>query len=180
MISRILPVALVMALGLLPPVMSAQAQQPHGSGRNTLFVYDANHPAYRDIQKEESLGREHIDGPVDYGTDFPTSGPHAPSPARPGFYDEPLPLEPLVHALEHGNIVIYYDQPSDAAMKVIRDWTDQYQGVWDAVIAVPHEGLGESIVLTSWQHRLELPKMDVRASFFVDAFRGRGPENRVR
>ncbi len=180
MISHILPVALVMALGLLPPVMSAQAQQPHGSGRNTLFVYDANHPAYRDIQKEASLGREHIDGPVDYGTDFPTSGPHAPSPARPGFYDEPLPLEPLVHALEHGNIVIYYDQPSEAAMKVIRGWTDQYQGVWDAVIAVPHEGLGEGIVLTAWQHRLELAKMDVRASFFVDAFRGRGPENRVR
>ncbi len=178
--SRILPVALVIALGLLPPITSAQAQQPHGSGRNSLFEYDASHPAYRDIQREESLGREHIDGPVDYGTDFPTSGPHDPSPARPGFYDEPVDLETLVHALEHGNIVIYYDQPSDAAMKLIRSWTDQYQGVWDGVIAVPYEGLGESIVMTSWQHRLELPKIDVRASFFVDAFRGRGPENRVR
>jgi hypothetical protein len=40
--------------------------------------------------------------------------------------------------------------------------------------------LGETVILTSWQHRLELAKMDVRASFFVDAFRGRGPENRVR
>jgi hypothetical protein len=181
MVLRILPVTLLAAFGVLLawPITDAQAQG-HGGGRDRLFQYDASHPAYRDIQREESLGREHIDGPVDYGTDFPTSGPHAPSPARAGFYDEPLPLEALVHALEHGNVVIYYDQPSDAAMKLIRSWTDQYQGVWDAVIAVPYDGLGEGIVLTSWQHRLELPKMDVRASFFVDAFRGRGPENRVR
>ena len=86
----------------------------------------------------------------------------------------------MVHALEHGNIVIYYDKPTDAAMNLIRGWTDQYQGVWDGVVAVQHDNLDERIVLTAWQHRLELPKIDVRASFFVDAFRGRGPENRVR
>ena len=181
MTAKYLPLALLAALSLPLMVTTADAQgQPHGSGHNELFQYDASHPAYRDIQRERSLGREHIDGPIDYGTDFPTSGPHAPSPARPGFYDEALPLEPLVHALEHGNIVIYYDEPGDAAMNLIRGWTDQYQGVWDAVIAVPHEGLGEGIVLTAWQHRLELAKLDVRASFFIDAFRGRGPENRVR
>ena len=181
MVSRIFPVMLFAAIGLLIawPIAEAQAQT-HGSGRDELFKYDANHPAYRDIQREESLGREHIEGPVDYGTEFPTSGPHAPAPPRPGFYDETVSSEVLVHALEHGNIVIYYDQPSDAAMKLLRNWTDQYQGTWDGVITVPHEGLGEKIVLTSWQHRLELAKIDVRASFFVDAFRGRGPENRVR
>lgn len=181
MVSRILPVSLFAALGLLLvwPATDAQAQA-HGSGRDQLFEYDANHPAYRDIQREESLGRDHIDGPVDYGTEFPTSGPHAPRPAEAGFYDKPIASEALVHALEHGSIIVYYDTPGDAAMKLIRSWTDQYDGDWDGVIAVPHEGLGEGVVLTSWQHRLELPKMDVRASFFVDAFRGRGPENRVR
>ncbi len=181
MVLRILSGTLFAALGLLLalPVSDAQGQT-RGAGRDRLFEYDANHPAYRDIQREESLGREHIEGPVDYGTEFPTSGPHAPSPARPGFYNDPLPTESLVHAMEHGNVIIYYDEPADAAMKLIRGWTDQYRGVWDAVIAVRKDGLGEGFVLTAWQHRLELPKMDVRASFFVDAFRGRGPENRVR
>lgn len=178
MVSRILP---VIALGLILVWPAADAHaQANGGGRDQLYQYDAKHPAYRDIQREESLGREHIEGPVDYGTEFPTSGPHAPSPARPGFYNDPLPSESLVHALEHGNIVIYYDNPSDVAMNLIRGWTDQYEGVWDGVIAVRHDDLGERIVFTSWQHRLELPKMDVRASFFIDAFRGRGPENRVR
>ena len=68
----------------------------------------------------------------------------------------------------------------DVAMNLIRGWTDQYEGVWDGVIAVRHDDLGERVVFTAWQHRLELPKIDVRVSFFIDAFRGRGPENRVR
>jgi len=180
MVSRILPGALVLALGLSLPPTAADAQMREGTGHEQLYQYDASHPAYRDIQKEESLGREHVEGPVDYGTDFPTSGPHNPVWTEPGFYDRPLDRENLVHALEHGNIVIYYDEPGDAAMKIIRGWTDRFRGQWDGVVAVPHEGLGESLVMTSWQHRLELAKIDVRASFFVDAFRGRGPENRVR
>jgi len=180
MVSRILPGALILALGFSLPLTAADAQMAEGTGHEELYQYDASHPAYRDIQREESLGREHIEGPIDYGTDFPTSGPHNPVWVEPGFYDEPADLKNLVHSLEHGNIVIYYDEPGDAAMKLIRGWAERYQGQWDGVVAVPYEGLGEGIVLTSWQHRLEVAKMDVRASFFVDAFRGRGPENRVR
>lgn len=181
MVSRILPVTVSLALGLFLAWPTADAQaQARGGERNNLFQYDQNHPAFKDIQREESLGQEHIDGPVDYGTDFPTSGPHAARPTRAGFYKDSMSREALVHAMEHGSVVIYYDKPGDAAMKLIRSWTDKYQGVWDGVIAVPHEGLGEKVVLTAWQHRLELTKMDARAAFFVDAFRGRGPENRVR
>jgi len=177
MVSRILPVTLLAALGLLLAWPNAEAQ---AQANAPLFEYDATHPAYKDIQREDSLGQEHIDGPVDYGTDFPTSGPHPARPTQAGFYKDSLPREPLVHALEHGNIIIYYDEPGAAAIKLIRTWTDQYQGAFDGVIALRHEGLGEGVVLTAWRHRLEIPKMDVRASFFVDAFRGRGPESRVR
>lgn len=177
---QILPASFLVALILSLPAVTAEAQMAEGTGHETLFQYDANHPAYKDIQKEESLGRDHIEGPIDYGTDFPTSGPHNPVWTEPGFYNKPVDLENLVHALEHGNIVIYYDDPGDATMKLIRGWTDKYQSQWDGVVAVPHEDLGSRIVMTAWQHRLELAKMDVRASFFIDAFRGRGPENRVR
>ncbi|MDA1330142.1 MAG: DUF3105 domain-containing protein [Chloroflexi bacterium] len=180
MVSRILPAAFLTALSLMLPATAAEAQMAEGTGNEELFQFDANHPAYKDIQREKSLGREHIEGPVDYGSEFPTSGPHDPSPVRPGFYDAPQRTERLVHSLEHGSIIIYYDKPSDATMDLIRSWTDKFPGAWDGVIAVPHENLGERIVLTAWRHRLELPKMDVRASFFIDAFRGRGPEQRVR
>jgi hypothetical protein len=181
MVSRLLPVTLSLALGLFLawPVAGAQAQGGGGQPRGDGFQpqqYDQNHPAFKDIQREDSLGREHIDGPVDYGTQFPTSGPHAARPTPPGFYDKPQSREALVHALEHGNIVIYYDTPGKAGLKAIRNWTEQYRGALDGVVAVPHEGLGEGIVLTAWQRRLELAKLDARATFFIDTFRGRGPE----
>ena len=85
-----------------------------------------------------------------------------------------------MHALEHGNIVVYYDAPGPTALQFLRRWTDAYKGTFDGVIAVRHPGLSEGLVLTAWQHRLELDKFDTRAAFFVDAFRGRGPEGAVR
>ena len=181
MVRRIWPVTLVTALALVLawPAADAQAQAQTQAGNQRINI-DFDHPVYRDIQREESLGAEHIDGPIDYGTDFPTSGPMASSPSRAGFYNRPLPLESLVHSLEHGAIVVYYDELGDAEEELIRGWTDQYQDSMASVIAVPNETLGESIVLTSWEYRLDLPKMDVRASYFVDAFRGRGPEGRSR
>ncbi len=141
---------------------------------------DLDHPNFRDVVREPSAGNEHIAGRHDYGTDFPTSGPHSATPLQPGFYDEPLRREGLVHALEHGNIVIYYDAPSDTAMQFLRRWTDAYRGGFDGVIVVRHPGLGERLVLTAWRHRLELDAFDARAALFVDALRGRGPEAPVR
>lgn len=141
---------------------------------------DFTHPAYSAIERERSFGREHVNGPVDYEAEFPTSGSHSPTPAQPGFYESDLPDEAIVHSLEHGNVVIYYDEPGELALKMLRRWTQAYQGALDGVVAVRRQGMGEKVVLTAWQHRLVLEQFDVRATHFVDAFRGRGPERIVR
>lgn len=141
---------------------------------------DPDHPAYADIEREPSRGNQHVNGTVNYGAEFPTSGSHSTSPVPPGLYDEMFPRERLVHSLEHGNVVIYYDTPGDVAIKFFERWADAYQGGLDGVVIVRRDGLGERTVLTAWQNRLVLDKFDVRASLFVDAFRGRGPERRVR
>ena len=57
--------------------------------------------AVRHIQ----IGEQH----EPYNSDPPTSGPHYAQPAQAGFYDEALPDEQLVHNLEHGYIVIWYN-----------------------------------------------------------------------
>ena len=141
---------------------------------------DYSHPAYEAIEREPSQGNQHVDGPVAYGTPFPMSGSHASTPAAAGFYEEELSREPLVHALEHGHIVIYYDEPGDQVLTILKGWTDSYRGPWDGAIAVRHPGLGEGIVLTAWGRRLQLDRLDTRAALFIDAFRGRGPERSVR
>ena len=127
--------------------------------------------------------RSHVpDGvAVDYGTPFPTSGMHSEVWAKAGFYTEPEPLPRLVHALEHGNVVIYYDEPGELAMNLLRSWSAEFTGQWDGVLAVPDPSLGKTVVLTAWEKRLVLDAFDdLAAGAFVDAYRGRGPEHAVR
>jgi len=116
-----------------------------------------------------------------YPSIYPTSGPHDSVGTRPGFYTSRQRPEKLVHAIEHGNIVIYYDKPGDGAMEALRSWTALYSGPWSGVVATPMAGIGKSIVLTAWTKRLTLAEFDrAAAAAFIDLFRGRGPENRVR
>ncbi len=118
---------------------------------------------------------------VPYQSDPPTSGPHWPTPTRAGFYSDRQWPEALVHALEHGNIVIYYDAPGEQALATIREWTGLYGGAWDGVVATPKPGLADGIILSAWHRVLRLDSFDAAAAAaFVDRYRGRGPENAVR
>ena len=118
---------------------------------------------------------------IPYQSDPPTSGPHWPTPTEAGFYADRQWPEALVHALEHGNIVIYYDAPGEESLTTIRGWTGLYRGVWDGVVATPKPGLATEIILTAWRRVLRLDPFDsAGAAAFIDRFRGRGPENAVR
>ena len=118
---------------------------------------------------------------VPYASDPPTSGPHWPTPTGAGFYGNRQRPESLVHALEHGHIVIYYETPEAETLETIRRWTGLYRGVWDGVVATPKPGLNSEIVMTAWRRVLRLDPFDAGgAAAFIDRYRGRGPENPVR
>lgn len=135
------------------------------------------------IQTVPSRGQGHLRPGQSYvySDQFPTSGPHDPNSTDPGFYGQPQPPTRLVHALEHGHIVIYYNQPANEVLATLRAWAALYTGPWSGVVVTPKPGLGEKVMLTAWTKRLALEKFDTAAAAaFIDAFRGRGPENRVR
>ncbi|MFQ5972084.1 MAG: DUF3105 domain-containing protein [Alphaproteobacteria bacterium] len=135
------------------------------------------------VETEPSDGRRHLDPGErhSYAARYPTSGPHEPVWVRAGFYDEAQPPTRLVHSMEHGNVVIYYDAPGAAALETLRRWSELYTGQWDGLVVTRDSGLGSRIVLSAWTRRLELDRFDPEAAAaFIDAFRGRGPENPVR
>ena len=122
-----------------------------------------------------------------YNSDPPTSGPHYAEPAQAGFYDQALPDEQLVHNLEHGYIVIWYnctDMANTAceALKVqIRTVMDRAGTVGlsssTKLIAVPRLSLPSPIAATSWG-RLYQPnafKPD-ELLIFIKEFRNHAPE----
>lgn len=135
------------------------------------------------VQTTPSISRDHLQpGQAQgYSSSFPTSGAHDPSPAAPGFYDDPQRLENLVHSIEHGHIVVYYDEPGPEVVALLKDWSRLFQGHWDGFLAVPHRGLKQKVVMTAWRRRLDLEPFDpASAALFVDTYRGRGPEKTVR
>jgi hypothetical protein len=135
------------------------------------------------VTVRQSEGRTHLRAgqQITYGVNPPTSGPHYPVWVDPGFYDSAKSRSNLVHAMEHGMVVIHYDTPGDAVMATIRDWTGLFTGPWSGIVTVRRAGLGEKLILTAWRRTLRLNRFEEKsAAAFIDAFRGRGPERQVR
>jgi hypothetical protein len=134
------------------------------------------------VETEFSQGQAHVPlREAVYADTFPLSGSHHRVPIKPGFYNRPQPPAQLVHSIEHGNIAIYYDKPDEAALGELKRWANFYSGTWDGVVVTPMPGLSRKIVLTAWTKRLTLDRFDAASvAAFIDAYRGRGPENPVR
>lgn len=164
----------VLAVFLLPGVLFAQ---------DFDALAKKGRPQLSRVEKAPDYGNTHVaEGtPLAQSEPFPLSGPHWPVPTPPGFYKQPQPKEQLIHALEHGQVAVYYDEPGFKALSALVRWTKELSAPWSGLIAVPHKGLGDDLVLTAWRYRLRLPAFDEAAvAAFIDAYRGRGPENPVR
>jgi len=127
-------------------------------------------------------GRDHIwpDHPVEYQTMPPASGPHFPDPTAPGFYTERPAFGYLVHSLEHGSVVIYYD-PAQLSPEIegsLRAFIKANSDPEIGIVAVPDADFKYPFILTAWDKMLKLDKYDpqvVRA--FLAEYLGRGPES---
>jgi len=118
---------------------------------------------------------------VRYLSDPPTTGIHDPTWIDPGIYRTIEPRTKLVHSLEHGMIVIYYDAPPSGVFATIERWAGLYAAPWSGIVVAPKPRLGEAIVLAAWNKILRLDTFDAdAAAAFIDRYRGRGPEHPVR
>jgi hypothetical protein len=149
------------------------------------FAVDAERgkPALAQVEKLEDYGRSVLpaDSVHTYDEAFPTSGLYDRSWASAGFYSTLRASSLLLHSLERGYVVIYYDDPAPEVLNTLRQWAGLFHDDRDGIIVVPHPGLDEAIVLTAWQRRLRLSQFDPSAvAAFIDAFRGRGPERQIR
>jgi hypothetical protein len=135
-------------------------------------------------------GAEHVPVGVPhepYNSEPPTSGPHYDVPAEAGFYDIAPPDEQLVHNMEHGHVIIWYNcsDLSDADCNRLKDQirdtmsragTSRMTGTLK-LVAVPRTTLDVRLALTAWGRLDELQEFDrERILAFVRAFRDRAPE----
>jgi hypothetical protein len=136
-------------------------------------------------------GQEHIQPGLPhepYNSNPPTSGPHYPTPAEAGFYEEAPLDEALVHNLEHGHVIIWYNC-SELSPEACQTLKDQIRDVMSRggvslitgtskINAVPRTNMATTIALTSWGRLQRLDAFDRDAILrFIREFRDNAPEN---
>jgi hypothetical protein len=121
---------------------------------------------------DDNLPANHVNTPVTYEQTPPVGGDHHPTWWNCGVYDEPVPSEHAVHALEHGAVWITY-QPDLPAEQVeqLEEVADQ-----DFLLLSPYEGLDSPIYLSAWGHQLAVDSADDdRIEAFISDFK-QGPQ----
>lgn len=123
-------------------------------------------------------GGGHVeDGTIveNYNTDPPTSGEHYARTAPWGIQTEPVPNESQVHNLEHGGVVIQYNETlSEEEISQLEDIANQCDV---KLILAPRPGMEQRIALTAWTNYQNLDVVDPdQIQEFIDAHVDNGPE----
>jgi len=119
------------------------------------------------LQPDQGNGHIPVGQRATYNSVPPTSGEHwsSSAPAAPapwGIKDAMLPNEVTTHNLEHGGIVIVYNNltqaETDQLKGVVRALTS---GTYRKIILEPYPPLGDAkVALTSWRWLLKLQSVD--------------------
>ncbi len=156
------------------------------SRQKTLAGLNTGGPA--PLAQDEGAGHVAPGDPhTPYKTKPATSGEHwqtapmtlAPygSPARWGFYDEPLPDEVLIHNLEHGGIGLHYNCP-DGCDDLVKQFKDLVPSSKSQFIVSPYPGMPKKIAITSWRHLMYLDEFDQEKIIeFIREYQDRAPES---
>lgn len=125
----------------------------------------------RDLNREpegvnvlEYAAANHVEGNIDYSAQAeyqgevpPAGGAHNSTPQQCDVYESPIRQEAVIHSMEHGAVWITYQStlPQDQidSLKALAEG-DPY------MMMSPYEGLPAPIVLTAWNHQLELEAFD--------------------
>lgn len=106
----------------------------------------------------------------------PTSGNHFEVLSAWGFLGRPLVAEQVVHNMEHGGIVLWYQpgnpQLAGSVNRLLNDMGDQ------CMVAGSYADMSYPVVATAWGRALPLESFDaVEILAFTNAYRGKtGPE----
>lgn len=113
---------------------------------------------------------------VSYSSNPPAGGHHYDEPVHAGFYDKPQIDGNLVHSLEHGAVIVWYNtnklsENEIMKLKVIFD------GLGGKSIMVPRNSMDTPIALSSWERVLKLNTIDTKQiKAFFATNHDRGPE----
>jgi hypothetical protein len=97
------------------------------------------------------LAANNISNPLCYHSNPPTSGPHAASPMQFSVLESQAPKENLIHNMEHGGVVVWYNTSDQAVISQLAQVVNQQLQSGRLVVMSRYvEMEPETIALTSW------------------------------
>lgn len=161
-IAAAVPVLALLAAFLIPFLTDARNMDRSASG------------GVDGVQTFTGLSSQHVTTPVTYAQHPPVGGDHTAVWQNCGIYTDPIvPIEPAVHALEHGAVWITHD-PALAADQVER-LHSLVRGKPYALLS-PMEGLPSPVVASAWGLQLQVPDAaDPRLGGFLTQYM-QGPQ----
>ena len=157
-----------------------------------IYVNIRNTIPVGDEEAWPTQGNAHIPqgsaSPIEYNTTPPTSGPHYPGLAPWDIYEEPVRYEQVVHNMEDGGVIVYY-QCEDGCPDLREQLAEVVQPFISAgrhVLMMPndptwtafgsqaaHKDMESRIALTAWQRLDKFDEFDAqRVRAFIERYEG--------
>jgi hypothetical protein len=109
-----------------------------------------------------------------YNSDPPTSGWHTPDLASWGSYVEPQPDQRLIHNMEDGGVILWYEagtpEENEAHVAALEEVV---AGRYTRFVIAPREDMPTPYALTAWRRLQRFDALDVVAKqAFLEAYHG--------
>lgn len=170
---KLLALGLVASLALLSIGLLINADERDRAER-VLAALTAGDCRFDD---RADAGRKHVEEPT-YDVDPPAGGDHTPTPAPAGVYaeDDIPPDGDLVHSLEHGFIVLWY-QPGIASEE-LDALVELHEASPGSTLVMPRESLDVPVAATAWHRRLPCSEgvEPEPLRTFIATYRNKAPE----
>jgi hypothetical protein len=116
-----------------------------------------------------SLGSSH----PPYNSNPPTSGWHSPDLAAWDSYDEIQPDERLIHNMEDGGVILWYQQGTPAENEAHIEALEEVARGYRRTVIAPRDEMPTTYALTAWQRLQRFDEIDPqRMRAFIEAFHG--------
>ena len=147
--------------------------------RQTESLDEAAKAANCKFKEFPDYGSQHVAGRVEYKTNPPTSGNHFEIPAEDGAYFSAPEMEPLVHSLEHGRVVLWFqpDAPPEqkGQMKALFD-----EDTYHMLLSPNARNMKAQVAASSWTRSITCPSVNDKTwdalRAFRDSYRDQAPE----
>ena len=149
----------------LPEIYDGFYSNPEGANTNAHVTRDVD---YKTEQGLPPTGGAHW-GSSACGND-PDTAPSFCGPAPWGVFNDPWDAETLVHNMEHGGVVVWYNTTDEAAIADLADLVEDRLNRRLIVMSPYPEMEDEFIAVTSWSRRLLIPVEDYDRDIVDDFF----------